>query len=227
VAVHARDAHNLYLETLAELGPFGLALLVGTLLLPLLALREARHRPLGPTAVAAFAAFLVHAGIDWDWELPVVTVPAILCGVTLLVRPDEERFAWLTARRRVTALALLVPLVGVALVAHVGNRAAAGGIRAIEDGEPERALREARRAVAWAPWSEDAWQLRGQAELGLASDAAARRSLARALELNDRSWSIWFDLAVASTGSGRDRALERAKALNPLSSEVEELQTER
>ena len=36
VAFHARDAHNLYLETLAELGPVGLALLLASLALPLL-----------------------------------------------------------------------------------------------------------------------------------------------------------------------------------------------
>lgn len=227
VAFHARDAHNLYLETLAELGPLGLALLLGTLALPLLALRYARRTPFGPAAAGAYAAYLLHAGVDWDWELPVVTVPAILCAAALLVRTDADEGAWLVGRRRLTALALLVPLVGVALVAHVGNRAAAASIAAAEEGEPERALEQARRAIAWTPWSEEGWQLRGEAELQLGDEAAARRSLQRALERNERSWSIWFDLAVASSGSERERALGRAKSLNPLSSEVEELQTER
>ena len=227
VAFHARDAHNLYLETLAELGPLGLALLLGMLALPLLALRYVRRRALVPAAAAAYVAYLFHAGVDWDWELPVVTVPAILCAAVLVTRPDEEEAAWLTGRRRLAALALLVPLVGVALVAHVGNRAVAASIAAAEEGEPEEALEQAKRAVAWAPWSEEAWQLRGEAELLLADDAAARRSLRRALGKNDRSWSIWFDLAVASTGRERERALERALALNPLGTEVEQLQTNR
>jgi len=38
---NARDAHNLYLETLAELGPIGLALLLVALIAPLAALRRA------------------------------------------------------------------------------------------------------------------------------------------------------------------------------------------
>jgi tetratricopeptide (TPR) repeat protein len=158
----------------------------------------------------------------------VVTVPALFCAAALLAEPDgADDAGWLVGRRRLAALALLLPVVGVALVAHVGNRAAAASIAAAENGEPESALAEARRAISWAPWSEEAWQLRGEAELLLAEDAAARRSLDRALELNDRSWSIWFDLAVASSGPGRERALERAIALNPLGPEVEELQTER
>ena len=227
VAFHARDAHNLYLETLAELGPLGLLLLVATLGLPLLALRRARRQPLVAAAASAYAAYLLHAGVDWDWELPVVTVPAIFCGAALLVWTDEDESAWLVGGRRLGALALLVPLVGVALVAHVGNRAAAASIAATEDGDPEGALAHARRAIAWAPWSEEAWQLRGEAELQLGNDAAARRSLGRALERNRESWSIWLDLAVASGGGERERALDRAESLNPLSPEVEEIQTER
>ena len=227
VAFHARDAHNLYLETLAELGPVGLALLLGTLALPLLALRSARRFAYAPAAVGAYAAYLVHAGVDWDWEVPVVTIPAILCSAVLLAwnRPDEP--PWLTGRRRGVALALLAPLVAVAFVGYVGNRAAAASIAATEAGDPARGLVEAKRAVTWAPWSEEPWQLRGEAELELGDAAAARRSFAEALERNPESWSAWFDLAVASEGSERAEALERAIELNPLSPEADELQTKR
>jgi tetratricopeptide (TPR) repeat protein len=223
VAFHARDAHNLYLETLAELGPLGLALLLATLALPLAALREARRLPFGAAAGGAFAAFVVHAAVDWDWEVPAVTVAALLCAVVLVAsgRADDE--PWLTGRRRRVAPTLAVPVVVAALVAHVGNRAAADSAAAAERGDPERALAAARRAVTWSPWSHEAWQLRGEAELDLARDAEARRSLRRALELNPESWSTWYVLAIA----GDDRALERAKALNPLSPEVDELHTER
>jgi hypothetical protein len=225
VAFHARDAHNLYLETLAELGPVGLALLLGTLALPLLALPSARRFAYAPAAVGAFAAYLVHAGIDWDWEVPAVTVPAIFCAAVLLARSRPDEPPWLTGRRRAVTLALLAPLAVVALVGHVGNRAASASIAATEAGDPARGLAEAKRAITWAPWSEEAWQLKGEAELELGDQNAARRSLERGLRRNPDSWSAWFDLAVASRGRERGRALDRATALNPLSPEVEQLRT--
>lgn len=226
VAFHARDAHNLYLETLAELGPIGLALLLATLSVPFAALARARNAPFVPAAGGGFAAFLVHAGVDWDWEVPAVTVPAIFCAAALLSADRATATAPLTGGRRAVALALAAPILALALVAHVGNRAAAASADAAGRGEPERALARAQLAIRWAPWSDEAWQLRGEAELLLEDDAAARRSLRRALELNPESWSAWLDLAVVSRGQRRAQALERAIQLNPLSPEADQLRTQ-
>jgi len=225
VAFHARDAHNLYLETLAELGPVGLALLVATLVLPLAALPAVRRYRYAPAAAASYCAFLIHAAVDWDWEMPVVTIPAIFCAAVLLALARPDGPPWLTGRRRAAALALLAPVAVAALVAHAGNGAAAASIAATEAGEPLRGREEARRAARWAPWSEEAWQLRGEAELELGETGAARRSFAKALERNRESWSIWFDLALAGEGDARQRALDRAAVLNPLSPEIRDVRT--
>ena len=226
VSFHARDAHNLYLETLAELGPLGLALLLGTLALPLVALRQARRFPLGPAAGGAFTAYLLHAGVDWQWEVPAVTVPALFCGGALLAWRRPAAPSLLTGRRRYIALALAAPIIAIALVGHVGNRAVAASIAATDRGEPGQALAQARRAAAWAPWSHEPWQLRGEAELALEDDAAARTSLLRALEFDPESWSSWYDLALVTRGEERAHALAEAERLNPLSPEVDELRTE-
>jgi len=92
VPERVKDAHSLYLQTLAELGPLGLALLALALAVPLAVGIRARRRPLVPFAIAAYAAFLLHAAVDWDWQLPGVTLPAVLCGAMVLVagRTDEE-----------------------------------------------------------------------------------------------------------------------------------------
>ncbi|HSO02318.1 MAG TPA: O-antigen ligase family protein, partial [Gaiellaceae bacterium] len=80
----ARDAHGLYIETLSELGPAGLALVLAALLAPLAAALRARGRPLVPAAAGAYAAFVLHAGVDWDLELTAVAVAGVACGAFLL-----------------------------------------------------------------------------------------------------------------------------------------------
>ena len=112
----ALDAHNLYLETLAELGPVGLVLLLAFLAVPLTRARAAaRTTPLGAAAVAAYAAFLVHALVDWDWEMPAVTASAVAVGASLLVATRRETGP-LPDRVRLAAAALAVVLAVVALV---------------------------------------------------------------------------------------------------------------
>lgn len=227
VSFHARDAHNAYLEVLGELGPLGLALLLGTLALPLVAFVQARRFPLGPAAGGAFAAYLLHAGLDWHWEVPAVTVPALFSGAALLAWRRPGGPGLLTDGRRYAALALTACVLAIALVSHVGNRAVAASIAASDRGDHGRAIVPARRATGWAPWSHEPWQLRGEAELAVGDDAAARASLLRALDLDPENWSIWYDLALVSRGEERARSLNRAERLNPLSPEVDELRTER
>jgi O-Antigen ligase len=74
------DAHSLYIETAAELGLIGLALLLlflGGVAAGIVALY--RRAPAAATGVAAaLAAWAVHAGLDWDWEMPAVTLMALL-----------------------------------------------------------------------------------------------------------------------------------------------------
>ena len=115
VGSFARDAHSLYLETLAELGPIGLVLLLAALGLPLLVLRG-RRDPMLATAAAGYVAYLVHTGVDWDWELPVVTLCGLVCGSGLLLwtRPrDAPRL------RSWERFALIVPAVALAILVLV------------------------------------------------------------------------------------------------------------
>ena len=109
----ARSAHSLYLQSLAELGPVGLALVVIALGLPLLILVR-RRDALAVAAGSAYLAFVLHAGVDWDWELPAVPVAGIVCGGALLVAARPAQARALTLRRRV---ALALPVLGLAAFA--------------------------------------------------------------------------------------------------------------
>jgi len=76
----ASDAHSLYLETAAELGIIGLlalaAMLAGFVLVAMAALKASSVAAAGP--IAGLVAWAVHAGLDWDWEMPAVSLIAIL-----------------------------------------------------------------------------------------------------------------------------------------------------
>lgn len=119
----ALDAHSLYLETLAELGIVGLALLAAFLLLPLVPLPRGRP-PEVAAAAGAYVVFLVHAGVDWDWEMPAVVVAGLCCGAAVLsgtvgeAAPAPEQR---TLQR--IAIAALAVVLGVASI--VGARSSA------------------------------------------------------------------------------------------------------
>jgi hypothetical protein len=217
------DAHSLYLETLAELGPVGLALLLGALALPLGAARAARRHPLVPAALGAYVAFLVHAAIDWDWEMTSVTLAALGCGVALLLAVGGARTEPLGRSARVAGIALAILLAVVALAGYVGNQAAASASDALDAEQLHTAASDARRARRWQPWSPEPWRLLGEAQLQAGRVAEARDSFLRGIREDGRDWELWLDLALTSRGAQRAKALDRVASLNPLSSELRDL----
>ena len=84
-----RDAHSLYLETPAELGLVGLLLLAA--LVGAVGVGAARARL--PAATAALSVWALHAAVDWDWEMPALTLVAIALAGLVLTSPDRRAAA--------------------------------------------------------------------------------------------------------------------------------------
>jgi hypothetical protein len=216
-----QDAHNLYLETLAELGPPGLVLLLAALALPLVAAVRLRRHPLVPVGGAAYAVYLVHAVADWDWELAGVTLAALLCGLACLLAAREEREPRAFSTRARAGLGVAVTVLGaVALLGLVGNTALGAGESAAQAGNWSSAERHAHSAIRWLPWSAAGWQLLAEAQLGAGERAGARHSLQRALAKDRNDWVLWLDLVAATRGQAQVDALVEASRLNPLSPEI-------
>jgi hypothetical protein len=208
----ARDAHSLYLETMAELGPLGLALLLAALALPLVAAVRARGTGLVAATSGAYVAFLLHAGVDWDWEVPAVTLAGLACGAGLLASArGPARVAV-----RPPALAAVGVLAALAAYGLAGSWALASAREALRAGASERAESRARLASRFEPWSAEAWRLRGEAERSRGDEAAARTSFGTALEKDPRDVEAWRALARVTSGAERQTALERAARLDPL-----------
>jgi O-Antigen ligase len=209
------DVHNLYLETLAELGPIGLALLAGALLVPLVAAVRARHRSLVPIAAAAYVAWLVHAGYDWDWELPGVTIAAILCAGALLAAARRQSAVAPRQPARWGLLALVSVAGLAALFGLLGNRALARGNSAIHAGNLSAAAADARDARSWAPWSSAPWAQLAFIRQIQGNTAGERAAYKRAVAQDPRSWELWLELLTVSHGAARPHALAVLSDLNP------------
>jgi O-antigen ligase len=87
-----KDAHSLELETLAELGLIGFALLATLFVAVALAARRAylRDPVLSAGLIAALVAWALHSAIDWDWEMPALTLLAVIAAGTLVACADEQ-----------------------------------------------------------------------------------------------------------------------------------------
>ena len=222
----ARDAHSLYLETLAQLGWPGLLLLVGMLALPLAAAAHARGEPLVAGALGAYVAYLVHTGVDWDWEMPVLTLFALLCAAALFAAardPDAGVRPAIAPRLRALAAAAALALTAFAVVGLVGNRALARADQALDRQDFAAAEDAARSAERWAPWSAEARRRLGRAQLRLGREAQARGTLREAARMSPDDWRIWYDLGIASAGRQRERAFVKAATLNPMEDDIEAL----
>jgi O-antigen ligase len=107
----ARDAHSLPLQTAAELGLIGVLCLGAFFVGVALAARSA-HRTSPTVAAGPLAALVVyaaHAPLDWDWEMPAVTLIAIVLagaviavgeGVAATGSPRAQRVGRLNGSRR-------------------------------------------------------------------------------------------------------------------------------
>jgi hypothetical protein len=117
-------------------------------------------------------------------------------------------------------------VLAVAFVGLMANLELARAASAASAGDWRVAAIHARRATVWDPFGAASWQQLGEAQLGLGRDADAEASFRRAIAKSPRDWTLWFDLARASSGRAQTGALDQAASLDPLAPELVELRKE-
>lgn len=230
LALFVRDAHSLYLETLAELGLVGLGLLLGALGTGLLAWL-ARLRRAGEedrVTVAALGGVLVAycaaAGIDWVWELPAVSVVGFACLGLLTGAAGRRRAVPQPRRRRRLAIAIPAILAGLALIASqtislLRDTRIHDSQAHVRSGATAAALASAEAARNVEPWAASPYLqlalVREQAGGLRGAEAMILEAIARSRE----DWRLWLVAARIQTKRGEvvaaRRSLRRARELNP------------
>ena len=215
-------AHSAYLETAAETGVVGLALLLLAFGFAGAQGIAARRRPFVPACLAAFAMFVVHTGVDWDWQLPAVGLLGVGMAACLVVanRGAEQRDLKTSAPVTLIASALLVAATLALTMGAIGAEHLEAAEHDVNAGHWANAASEARSARRWMPWSYDPWIAAGYAALGMGHKADARDAFRRGLAVDPAEWKLQFGLAQASEGRLEGRALTAAATLNPLSREL-------
>jgi O-antigen ligase len=218
------NAHNLYLEVLAELGLVGL-LLLGVALVAILVGFAARLRGGDRTVYAAFLAagvmWAVHASIDWDWELPVISLWLFAAGGAALARPvgtADEAAGQGTAGLTRALLAL-----GVVVLAVTPARAAlseaylAESLRAYDQRRWDDALDSADRSSAMLASRPEPRELQGYVQARDQSPADGLAAMNAAIERDPKNWEFHYGLALVQAGAGVDPlpAARTALGLNP------------
>jgi hypothetical protein len=219
---YVTDTHSLYLQSLAELGIVGgvlIALVVGGVLVGLATRVRGPDRPLYAALSALVLAWAVHQVLDWDWQMPAVTLPVFMLAGLALARPRAAGVGLrgLPASRTLVALGWLVLAIAPLLVSTSYARLQSGG-RALQAGNCTTAKSKALSSLSLSAERPQAYAIVGVCDLEQGFAPAAVAAIDKATEYERQSWENWYWLAVARAAAGQDPrpAARRARALNPL-----------
>jgi hypothetical protein len=220
--VYTVNAHSLYLQAMAELGIPGLALLlvlVGAVVGGIGARVRGGQRSLYGALLAATVVWALHAGVDWDWEMPVITLPFFAAaGLALSPRGRRAR-GWVPGRASRLILAGLC-VAGVVLpVLVVGSQSRLREAEhALYAGDCAKASAAARASIGWLGARPQPYEILGFCDLERGVPNQAISAMRQALRRDPGSWESYYALAIAQAAAGVDprAAAARALEMNPL-----------
>jgi O-antigen ligase/polysaccharide polymerase Wzy-like membrane protein len=228
--------HSMPLQWLAETGLVGTLLAAGGLLLLLAAGHRAVRRARTPSEVAvraallaAAAGYLVHALYDWDWDIPGVTLPFIVClGVlagSAAVRSGGGHAPPHVGRAGPLALGALLlstAAVSAAIPSIAATRAGDALVTAASGSASDLtvASREAQAAGTLDPLSDAGPRAAAAIAQRRGERRQARADLLTAIHREPTDPAAWANLVFIELQLGDliggEHAAERARQLDPL-----------
>lgn len=206
------DAQSLYLQTLAELGMVGLTLLLaalGTLAVGLVRRARVNERAAFVALLAAGLAWSTSAAVDWDWEMPAVTLWLFALGGIALsgsIAPGRARRRAFNAARwpvraagALACLGLAVTPAAMALSEYRLHQSIGEVIASCP-----RASADATSSLAAIGSRAEPYQILGFCDLGAGRPQAALQEMQHGLSHDPQNWQLHYGAAVALAGSGQD-----------------------
>ncbi|MGA2924484.1 MAG: O-antigen ligase family protein [Solirubrobacteraceae bacterium] len=212
-----RWTHSLEIRLLTHTGIVGFALfatfLTAAVAAALPALRRGTAEPsraVAATALLALVVWLIHGSVDWFWEIPALTAPALgflgMAGALgcSAARTSTPRRALPRLPRAVTAVAGSLAFMAAAFVlalAYLSVRevSVASDIR---QRNPTAALADLATAADLNPLSPDPGRLAGTIALQNGALTIAEQRFRQTIAREPGGWYAWFGDGLAASGLG-------------------------
>jgi hypothetical protein len=222
------DAHSLYLETLSEFGIVGLLLLLGALgalLGSFLVRARGEDRHVYAALFAAGCGWALHAGIDWDWEMPAVTFwlfalgGLALAGASTRADRGEGRAPFVPSGfARVGLGVAVLALIATPALMALSQARLNEAVRAFKRGDCTATIDAALASTQAVSVRPEPFQLLAYCDARLGQTDLAIRLMQNAVRLEPGNWESHYGLALVTAAAGQDPrpAVRRALELNPL-----------
>jgi hypothetical protein len=219
------------METLDELGLVGFVALVAVIIMVLVRAATRIRGPDRAVYAAVFAVLLAWAletGIDWDWEMPVVTVVFFALGGFVLARPtpDASRAAEPGAGRERqgiapqwrTAVGIVCLLLGVApAYVWLSQRPLNRATSAFAAGDYRTATDAALSSISILGIRAEPYEVLAYSDVHRDMPRLAVQAISKAVSLDPQNWNYEYGLALIRAAAGLNplAAAHRALMLNP------------
>ena len=220
---HVIDAHSIFYEVRAELGWIGVGLLFVVFAVPL---GVAVTRLWGPgrhthaAFLAASAALLIHAAVDWDWEMPAVFIWFFGAAGAVIAAPALATEGTPPPRRLTRILAgLAILLVAVTPLSVTLSEARINrATKALRASDCATATNAALDSLDVLGSQAEAFEVLGYCDMRAGENKLAIAAMRNALRRDPENWHYAYGLAVAQALAGEDprAAVALTKRLNPL-----------
>lgn len=230
-----RQPHSLPLEALAERGIIGGLLFFGFLGVCVAAGLRERFRRLNSEGkahvgamLAAITYWFVHSSAEWFWQIPAVTLPAIIYLAMLVApwrkpREDSKIFAPSDRPLRLAGVGLAALAFATVTPLYLAHNLQES---ALAEENPWVAMRQLEYAQTLNPLDPALPREEANFALSIGDVPRATQAYARAIELNPEHYAPYTILGRLYEDIGRtqdaEELYERAFQLNPLDGEMQE-----